>query len=127
MAVSREDVLHVARLARLRLSPEEVERFTTQLSGILAHVRELESVDVDRVEAFGGAAEGAAPLRSEDAAPDALDFPLSVLAPAWRDGFFVVPRLPAMDVEELEDPFEDKARVEPASSPASPEREGAEP
>ena len=43
MAITREEVLHVARLARLELSPDEVERFREQLFRALG--RELESVD----------------------------------------------------------------------------------
>ena len=49
MAISKEEVLHVARLARLELTDEEVERFTEQLSAILeavAKVSELDLADV---------------------------------------------------------------------------------
>jgi aspartyl-tRNA(Asn)/glutamyl-tRNA(Gln) amidotransferase subunit C len=49
MAITRDDVLHVARLARLELSDAEVERFQGQLSAILdavSKVQELELVDV---------------------------------------------------------------------------------
>jgi aspartyl-tRNA(Asn)/glutamyl-tRNA(Gln) amidotransferase subunit C len=49
MAISRDDVLHVARLARLALTDEEVERFTEQLGAILeavGKVAELELADV---------------------------------------------------------------------------------
>ncbi|MGZ4354472.1 MAG: Asp-tRNA(Asn)/Glu-tRNA(Gln) amidotransferase subunit GatC [Gaiellaceae bacterium] len=49
MAISRDDVLHVARLARLELSDAEVERFQEQLSAILeavSKVQELELADV---------------------------------------------------------------------------------
>jgi aspartyl-tRNA(Asn)/glutamyl-tRNA(Gln) amidotransferase subunit C len=50
MAISRDDVLHVARLARLELSDEEVVRFQEQLSAILeavGKVAELDLVDVE--------------------------------------------------------------------------------
>ena len=50
MAITRDEVLHVARLARLELPEEEVERFTEQLSAILeavAKVSELDLSDVD--------------------------------------------------------------------------------
>jgi aspartyl-tRNA(Asn)/glutamyl-tRNA(Gln) amidotransferase subunit C len=49
MAISRDEVLHVARLARLELSDEEVTRFQEQLSAILdavSKVRELDLADV---------------------------------------------------------------------------------
>jgi aspartyl-tRNA(Asn)/glutamyl-tRNA(Gln) amidotransferase subunit C len=49
MAITRDEVLHVARLARLELTDEEVERFREQLSAILdavSKVRELDLSDV---------------------------------------------------------------------------------
>jgi aspartyl-tRNA(Asn)/glutamyl-tRNA(Gln) amidotransferase subunit C len=48
--IDREQVLHVAKLARLRLSDEEVERMTGELSQILEHVEQMEALDLDGVE-----------------------------------------------------------------------------
>ena len=48
--IDREQVLHVARLARLRLSDEEVERMAGDLSGILEHVERIGELDLDGVE-----------------------------------------------------------------------------
>ncbi len=48
--IDREQVLHVARLARLRLSDEEVERMAGELSGILEHVERISELDLDGVE-----------------------------------------------------------------------------
>ncbi|MBK5220990.1 MAG: Asp-tRNA(Asn)/Glu-tRNA(Gln) amidotransferase subunit GatC [Thermoleophilia bacterium] len=48
--IDRDQVLHVARLARLKLSDEEVERMTEELSGILAHVDRISQMDLDGVE-----------------------------------------------------------------------------
>lgn len=50
MSLSREDVLHIARLARLRLEPDEVDRYTEQLGGILEHFAALAAVDTEEVE-----------------------------------------------------------------------------
>ncbi|HVE76221.1 MAG TPA: Asp-tRNA(Asn)/Glu-tRNA(Gln) amidotransferase subunit GatC, partial [Actinomycetota bacterium] len=50
MTVSRSDVEHVARLARLALSDEEVDRFGEQLSKILDHAEKVTSLDTDGVE-----------------------------------------------------------------------------
>ena len=47
--ISREEVLHVARLARLELSDEEVERFGGQLSAILDAVGKVSELDLDDV------------------------------------------------------------------------------
>ncbi|HEX2128049.1 MAG TPA: Asp-tRNA(Asn)/Glu-tRNA(Gln) amidotransferase subunit GatC [Solirubrobacterales bacterium] len=48
--IDREQVLHVARLARLDLSEDEVERMATELSGILDHVDRISALDLEGVE-----------------------------------------------------------------------------
>jgi aspartyl-tRNA(Asn)/glutamyl-tRNA(Gln) amidotransferase subunit C len=48
--IDRDQVLHVAKLARLRLSDEEVERMASELSGILEHVERISELDLDDVE-----------------------------------------------------------------------------
>jgi len=51
MAITREEVLHVARLARLELTEDEVERFTEQLSAILEAVAKVAELELSDVEA----------------------------------------------------------------------------
>jgi aspartyl-tRNA(Asn)/glutamyl-tRNA(Gln) amidotransferase subunit C len=48
--IDREQVLHVAKLARLRLSEAEVERMTGELSNILEHVARMDELELDGVE-----------------------------------------------------------------------------
>ena len=48
--IDREQVLHVARLARLRLTDDEVERMSRELSSILGHIEKIEELDLDGVE-----------------------------------------------------------------------------
>ncbi len=48
--IEREQVLHVARLARLRLTDDEVERMTGELSTILDHIEKLSEIDLEGVE-----------------------------------------------------------------------------
>jgi aspartyl-tRNA(Asn)/glutamyl-tRNA(Gln) amidotransferase subunit C len=48
--IDREQVLHVARLARLRLSEQEVETMVGELSGILEHVDRIGNLDLEGVE-----------------------------------------------------------------------------
>jgi aspartyl-tRNA(Asn)/glutamyl-tRNA(Gln) amidotransferase subunit C len=43
--ISRTDVAHVARLARLDLTDDELERFTEQLGAVLEHARDVEALD----------------------------------------------------------------------------------
>jgi aspartyl-tRNA(Asn)/glutamyl-tRNA(Gln) amidotransferase subunit C len=47
--ISEKDVAHVARLARLALTGEELERYTTQLAGVLEHAADIESLDIQGV------------------------------------------------------------------------------
>ena len=48
--IDRDQVLHVAKLARLRLSDEEVDRMAGELSKILEHVEKMDELDLDGVE-----------------------------------------------------------------------------
>ncbi|HMA27619.1 MAG: Asp-tRNA(Asn)/Glu-tRNA(Gln) amidotransferase subunit GatC [Solirubrobacterales bacterium] len=48
--IDREQVLHVAKLARLRLSDAEIEKMASELSGILEHVEHIAELDLDGVE-----------------------------------------------------------------------------
>jgi aspartyl-tRNA(Asn)/glutamyl-tRNA(Gln) amidotransferase subunit C len=48
--IDREQVEHVAKLARLKLSDEELERMSHELSGILEHVERIAELDLDGVE-----------------------------------------------------------------------------
>ena len=48
--IDRDQVLHVARLARLRLTDAEVERMSSELSGILDHIEKISELDLEGVE-----------------------------------------------------------------------------
>jgi aspartyl-tRNA(Asn)/glutamyl-tRNA(Gln) amidotransferase subunit C len=48
--ISREQVLHVARLARLHLDEEEIDRMARELSGVLDHIEKVSELDLDGVE-----------------------------------------------------------------------------
>lgn len=48
--IDRDQVLHVARLARLNLSDDEVDRMSRELSGILEHVEAITALDLEGVE-----------------------------------------------------------------------------
>ena len=103
MAVSEQDVRHVAALARLGFDEARITRLATELNGILAHMDVLNAVNTDGVEAVVGVGTGGMPLR-EDVGPQ---YPLrrdrDAFAPEMRDGFLVVPRLStheALDASE---------------------------
>ena len=91
--ISKEEVAHVARLARLSLTEEELERFTGQLGAVLEHARDVEALDT------AGVAPTAHPLPVRNVfREDELEPPLDreeVLsqAPAVEDHKFKVPRI----------------------------------
>jgi aspartyl-tRNA(Asn)/glutamyl-tRNA(Gln) amidotransferase subunit C len=91
MAITRDDVLHVARLARLDLSEAEVERMVHDLGRILGYVQDLSSVDTSGVAPMAWVAVEAAPLRT-DRVEAGVERPLALRgAPRASDDSFAVP------------------------------------
>jgi aspartyl-tRNA(Asn)/glutamyl-tRNA(Gln) amidotransferase subunit C len=91
MAITREHVLHVARLARLELSAPEVERMVQDLGTILEHVAELQKVDTTGVEPTAYGAVDAAPFRPDTVVPG-VDRDVALKeAPRHEEGGFAVP------------------------------------
>lgn len=91
--ITREQVLHVAKLARLRLAPTEVERTQAQLAAILDYVDALSALDVSGVEPYFRVAPPSGQLR-EDVVLPSLDRELALSqAPASADGGFAVPKV----------------------------------
>ena len=99
MAVTREEVMYIAQLARLSLTPEEIERFTPQLNRVLEHAAELAEVDVGGVAPIGGVSEWPAPMRADEPVKDELHYPVKQLTEHFASGFITVPRLPALGAE----------------------------
>jgi aspartyl-tRNA(Asn)/glutamyl-tRNA(Gln) amidotransferase subunit C len=93
MAVTREDVLHVASLARLALDEDDVPRLVRELNGILAHMEVLKKVDTTGVSGAEAVGDAGMPLRVDAGPPYPLAHPREEFAPEMRDGFFIVPRL----------------------------------
>ena len=89
--IEREQVLHVAKLARLRLSEEEVERMVGELSGILGHVDRIGNLDLEGVEPTSHVVALENVLRDDEPRPSLpRDVALSQ-APEPQDGAFRVP------------------------------------
>ncbi|MEW6387795.1 MAG: Asp-tRNA(Asn)/Glu-tRNA(Gln) amidotransferase subunit GatC [Thermodesulfobacteriota bacterium] len=93
MALTIEEVLHVAKLARLSLKPEEVDLFTRQLNDILKYMEKLQAADTEGVPPLAHVVPLADVFR-EDVVQAGLDRELSLKnAPAREEGNFVVPRI----------------------------------
>jgi aspartyl-tRNA(Asn)/glutamyl-tRNA(Gln) amidotransferase subunit C len=91
MAISDDDVLHVARLARLRLDEGEVGRMREQLSTILGHVQELSKLDLAGVEPTAHALDVANSVRPDRSRPAWPREEALREAPDPADGGFRVP------------------------------------
>ncbi|HEY8083179.1 MAG TPA: Asp-tRNA(Asn)/Glu-tRNA(Gln) amidotransferase subunit GatC [Solirubrobacterales bacterium] len=89
--IDREQVLHVARLARLRLSDEDVERMAGELSGVLAHVDRIGELDLDGVEPTTHVVSLENVLRPDEPRPSWPKEAMLDRAPDPADGAFRVP------------------------------------
>ena len=97
MAVTREDVLKVAKLANVRIDDEKLDTLARELDSILAHMDELEQIDTERVQPAEGLSSGGQRLRADHGPSDPLGSALATIAPETRDGFLIVPRLATHD------------------------------
>jgi aspartyl-tRNA(Asn)/glutamyl-tRNA(Gln) amidotransferase subunit C len=91
--ISRDQVVHVARLARLDLSEDELDRFTVQLGAVLEHVAGLEALDTAGVPPTAHPLPLVNVLRDDVPAPSLDRDEVLAQAPAAEDGRFRVPRI----------------------------------
>ncbi|MDP9189045.1 MAG: Asp-tRNA(Asn)/Glu-tRNA(Gln) amidotransferase subunit GatC [Actinomycetota bacterium] len=89
--IDREQVLHVARLARLKLSDEELERMAGELSGILEHVERISELELDGVEPTTHVIELENVLRPDEPRESWPREQMLERAPDPADGAFRVP------------------------------------
>jgi aspartyl-tRNA(Asn)/glutamyl-tRNA(Gln) amidotransferase subunit C len=91
MAITKEEVLHVARLARLELTAEEVERFTQQLSAILEAVAKVSELDLSDVEPTAHPLDLVNVWAEDEPGPSLPVDEALANAPDREGGFFKVP------------------------------------
>jgi aspartyl-tRNA(Asn)/glutamyl-tRNA(Gln) amidotransferase subunit C len=89
--IDREQVLHVARLARLELSEEEVERMAGELSKILGHIERISELDLEGVAPTSHVVEVGSALRPDEPRPSLPRDVALAAAPDVADGGFRVP------------------------------------
>jgi aspartyl-tRNA(Asn)/glutamyl-tRNA(Gln) amidotransferase subunit C len=89
--IDRDQVLHVARLARLELSDGEVEQMASELSGILEHVDRISELDLEGVEPTSHVVELENVLRADEPTPSLERDAALLNAPDPVDGAFRVP------------------------------------
>ncbi len=96
MSITREEILQIADLARLRLTDPEAEDLSHDLNQILGYVDTLASLEVPEGERLGLGPPEAPERAAGQIAPDPMAHPPAGSAPDFRDGFFVVPSPPSL-------------------------------
>ena len=89
--IDRDEVLHVARLARLKLTDAEVETMAVELSTILDHIATITELDLDGVPPTSHVVGAADALRADEPRPSLPREVALAEAPAVSDGGFLVP------------------------------------
>jgi aspartyl-tRNA(Asn)/glutamyl-tRNA(Gln) amidotransferase subunit C len=89
--IDREQVLHVARLARLELTEDEVARMSQELSAVLDHIEKIGELDLDGVPATTHVVDVSNALRPDEPRPSLPREVALENAPAVADGGFRVP------------------------------------
>jgi aspartyl-tRNA(Asn)/glutamyl-tRNA(Gln) amidotransferase subunit C len=91
--ISRDDVEYIASLARLNLSPEEIESFAGQLGAILTHIEQLNTVDTSEVEPTCFVTAEHDPYRDDRSRPSLPREQALRNGPVVKNGFFAVPKV----------------------------------
>jgi aspartyl-tRNA(Asn)/glutamyl-tRNA(Gln) amidotransferase subunit C len=93
MSVSTEQVRHIARLARIAMSDEEIERLAPELNNILGWVEQLAEVNTDGVEPLTAVIDQKVRLRDDVVTEGNIRDEILANAPDARHGFFAVPKV----------------------------------
>jgi aspartyl-tRNA(Asn)/glutamyl-tRNA(Gln) amidotransferase subunit C len=91
--ITRDEVVHVARLARLELSDTEIERMREQLDGILQYIDKLKELDVTGVEPTSHAVGLVNVMRADEVVPPFAQDAMLANAPDRVGELFRVPRI----------------------------------
>jgi aspartyl-tRNA(Asn)/glutamyl-tRNA(Gln) amidotransferase subunit C len=93
MPVSPEQVRHIAKLARIAMSDEEIERLAPELNKILGWVEQLAEVDTDGVEPLTAVIDQKLRLRDDVVTEGDIRDEVLANAPQAQHGFFAVPKV----------------------------------
>jgi aspartyl-tRNA(Asn)/glutamyl-tRNA(Gln) amidotransferase subunit C len=89
--IDREQVLHVARLARLALSEEEIEPMARELTAVLDHVATIAELDLEDVAPTSHVVEVTGRLRPDEPRPSWPREEILAAAPDAKEDGFLVP------------------------------------
>lgn len=93
MAVDRETVIRVARLARVKVPEGDLDTLAGELSNIIGWVEQLEEVDTDGVEPMASVADMKLRWRADEITDGGIRDNVTANAPDPRDGMFSVPKV----------------------------------
>ena len=93
MPVSNEQVRHIAKLARIAMSDEEIERLAPELNNILGWVEQLGEVNTDGIEPLTAVIEQKLRLRDDVVNDGNIRDEILANAPEAQHGFFAVPKV----------------------------------
>jgi aspartyl-tRNA(Asn)/glutamyl-tRNA(Gln) amidotransferase subunit C len=93
MSVSPEQVRHIAKLARIAMSDEELDRLLPELNNILGWVEQLGEVDTDGVEPLTAVIDQKLRLRDDVVTEGNIRDEVLANAPEAQHGFFAVPKV----------------------------------
>ena len=93
MSVSSEQVRHIAKLARIAMSDEELERLVPELNNILGWVEQLSEVNTDGVEPLTAVIDQQLRLRDDVVNDGNIRDEVLANAPEAQHGFFAVPKV----------------------------------
>jgi aspartyl-tRNA(Asn)/glutamyl-tRNA(Gln) amidotransferase subunit C len=91
--ITREEVLKIAKLARLKLSEEEINNFTGQLGDIFEFVKQLDKVDTSTVEPTCFVEPQHDPMRDDVEKPSFTQEETLKNGPKTKKGFFAIPKV----------------------------------
>lgn len=93
MSLNTEEVARIARLARIELSPTEVEATREQLNGILGFIEQLQSVDTEGVTPMAHAVDVVQRLREDKVTETDQRAAFQAVAPEVEAGLYLVPKV----------------------------------
>jgi aspartyl-tRNA(Asn)/glutamyl-tRNA(Gln) amidotransferase subunit C len=93
MSVTNEQVRHIARLARIAMSDEEIERLAPELNNILGWVEQLGEVNTDGIEPLTAVIDQKLRLRDDVVTEGNIGDQVLANAPEAQHGFFAVPKV----------------------------------
>lgn len=93
MSLTSQEIIHIARLARLKTKPEEAESYANQLSRIMDLVDQLNSIDTENIEPMSHPQDAALRLRDDEVTKLNLREEFQAIAPECENGLYLVPKV----------------------------------